>query len=60
MADRYTPAHLEHAGVGMVEIKCRTCPRAGRYRVQTLIERYGRVCEDWIEQISADHQRQSR
>ena len=54
MADRYTPAHLEQAGVKWVEIKCRTCPRAGRYRVQTLINRYGRGCEDWIDQISAD------
>ena len=37
-----------------MEINCRKCPRAGRYRVQTLIDRYGRACEDWIEQISAD------
>ena len=33
MANVYTPADLEQAGVNMVEIKCRTCPRAGRYRV---------------------------
>ena len=54
MADRYTLADLERARVSMVEIKCRTCPRAGRYRVRTLIERYGRGCEDWIDQLSAD------
>jgi len=54
MANCYTPADLEQAGVDWVEIKCRKSPRAGRYRVQTLIERYGRACEDWIEQISAD------
>lgn len=55
MASGYITLAEIAARTDALEIACTRCPRRGRYRMSTLIERYGPDGGgDWLARISAD------